>query len=192
MLTSTLYITNPLILSVPFTFLTFTSLSSFLILNPYFSANLLFMDMPVAPLSNSVFTDTSSCVSIFSKLISIHTSLSVLPNLASSWGFLPLLHSFGYCHLLFSSLRIVLILPLLSFSSYCQKYNIKCIYSTSQMSKLSLTLHTFSVTGSVAGLFLTLTSSFLLITLLLNTLNLFLPILFSSSSILLLYLYQYL
>ena len=33
----------------------------------------------------------------------------------------------------------------------------KYIYSTSQMSKLSLTLHTFSVTGSVAGLFLTFT-----------------------------------
>jgi len=32
----------------------------------------------------------------------------------------------------------------------------KYIYSTSQVSKLSLTLHTFSVTGSVAGLFLTL------------------------------------
>ena len=31
----------------------------------------------------------------------------------------------------------------------------KYIYSTSQMSKLSLTLHTFSVTDSVAGLFLT-------------------------------------
>jgi len=31
----------------------------------------------------------------------------------------------------------------------------KYIYSTSQMSKLSLILHTFSVTGSVAGLFLT-------------------------------------
>ena len=31
----------------------------------------------------------------------------------------------------------------------------KYIYSTSQMSKLSLTLCTFSVTGSVAGLFLT-------------------------------------
>jgi len=31
----------------------------------------------------------------------------------------------------------------------------KYIYSASQMSKLSLTLHTFSVTGSVAGLFLT-------------------------------------
>jgi len=34
----------------------------------------------------------------------------------------------------------------------------KYIYSTSQMSKLSLTLHTFSVTGSVAGLFLTILS----------------------------------
>jgi len=33
----------------------------------------------------------------------------------------------------------------------------KYIYSISQMSKLSLTLHTFSVTGSVASLFLTLT-----------------------------------
>ena len=32
----------------------------------------------------------------------------------------------------------------------------KYIYSTSQMSKLSLTLCTFSVTGLVAGLFLTL------------------------------------
>ena len=32
----------------------------------------------------------------------------------------------------------------------------KYIYSTSQMSKLSLTLRTFSITGSVAGLFLTL------------------------------------
>jgi len=31
----------------------------------------------------------------------------------------------------------------------------KYIYSTSQMSKLSLTLYTFSITGSVAGLFLT-------------------------------------
>jgi len=31
----------------------------------------------------------------------------------------------------------------------------KYIYNTSQMSKLSLTLHTFSITGSVAGLFLT-------------------------------------
>ena len=31
----------------------------------------------------------------------------------------------------------------------------KYIYSTSQMSKLSLTLRTFSITGSVAGLFLT-------------------------------------
>ena len=31
----------------------------------------------------------------------------------------------------------------------------KYIYSTSQMSKLSLTLHTFSVTGSVTSLFLT-------------------------------------
>ena len=33
--------------------------------------------------------------------------------------------------------------------------NMKYIYSTSQMSKLSLTLCTFSITGSVAGLFLT-------------------------------------
>ena len=33
----------------------------------------------------------------------------------------------------------------------------KYIYSTSQISKLSLTLCTFSVTGSVAGLFLTIT-----------------------------------
>ena len=32
----------------------------------------------------------------------------------------------------------------------------KYIYSTSQMSKLSLTLRTFSITGSVAGLFLTI------------------------------------
>jgi len=31
----------------------------------------------------------------------------------------------------------------------------KYIYSTSQISKLSLTLRTFSITGSVAGLFLT-------------------------------------
>ena len=31
----------------------------------------------------------------------------------------------------------------------------KYIYNTSQMSKLSLTLHTFNITGSVAGLFLT-------------------------------------
>ena len=38
----------------------------------------------------------------------------------------------------------------------CQEYSMKYIYSTSQMSKLSLTLRTFSVTGSVAGLFLTL------------------------------------
>jgi len=32
----------------------------------------------------------------------------------------------------------------------------KYIYSTSQMPKLSLTLYTFSITGSVNGLFLTL------------------------------------
>ena len=31
----------------------------------------------------------------------------------------------------------------------------KYIYSTSQMSKISLTLHIFSITGSVASLFLT-------------------------------------
>ena len=31
----------------------------------------------------------------------------------------------------------------------------KYIYSTSQMSKLSLILHTFSITGLVVGLFLT-------------------------------------
>ena len=31
----------------------------------------------------------------------------------------------------------------------------KYIYSISQMSKLSLALHTFSITGSIAGLFLT-------------------------------------
>ena len=37
----------------------------------------------------------------------------------------------------------------------CQEYSMKYIYSTSQMSKLSLTLHTFSITGLVAGLFLT-------------------------------------
>ena len=38
---------------------------------------------------------------------------------------------------------------------YCQEYSMKYIYSTSQISKLSLTLCTFSVTGSVAVLFLT-------------------------------------
>ena len=36
-----------------------------------------------------------------------------------------------------------------------QEYSIKYIYNTSQMSKLSLTLHTFSIPGSVADLFLT-------------------------------------
>ena len=43
---------------------------------------------------------------------------------------------------------------------HCQKYSIKYIYSTSQISKLSLTLHTFSITGSVAGLFLTSMSNY--------------------------------
>jgi len=38
----------------------------------------------------------------------------------------------------------------------CQEYSMKYIYSTSHMSKLSLTLRTFSIIGSVAGLFLTL------------------------------------
>ena len=38
----------------------------------------------------------------------------------------------------------------------CQEYSMKYLYSTSQISKLSLILCTFSVTGSVAGLFLTL------------------------------------
>ena len=33
---------------------------------------------------------------------------------------------------------------------YCQKYSMKCIYSTSQMLKLSLTLYTFNTTGLVA------------------------------------------
>jgi len=37
----------------------------------------------------------------------------------------------------------------------CQEYSMKYIYSTSQMSKLSLTLCTFSITSSVASLFLT-------------------------------------
>ena len=44
----------------------------------------------------------------------------------------------------------------------CQEYSMKYIYSTSQISKLSLTLHTFSITSSVAGLFLTLKSLFLI------------------------------
>ena len=35
----------------------------------------------------------------------------------------------------------------------------KYIYSTSQISKLSLTLRTFSITGSVAGLFLIVVTS---------------------------------
>jgi len=39
--------------------------------------------------------------------------------------------------------------------SRCQKYSIKYIYSTSQMSKLSLILRNFSITSSVASLFLT-------------------------------------
>jgi len=43
-----------------------------------------------------------------------------------------------------------------STSPVYQEYSMKYIYSTSQMSKLSLTLRTFSVTNSVAGLFLTL------------------------------------
>jgi len=48
----------------------------------------------------------------------------------------------------------------------------KYIYSTSQMSKLSLTLHTFSITGSVAGLFLTYIPKLVVYTLLLlPTLN---------------------
>jgi len=38
----------------------------------------------------------------------------------------------------------------------CQEYSMKYIYNTSQMSKLSLILCTFSITGSVAGLFLIL------------------------------------
>jgi len=51
-----------------------------------------------------------------------------------------------------SPLSIILTLsPLQDFSSL---YSMKYIYSTSQMSKLSLTLHTFSITGLVAGLFL--------------------------------------
>ena len=37
-----------------------------------------------------------------------------------------------------------------------QEYSIKYIYSTRQMSKISLTLHNFSITGSVASLFLIL------------------------------------
>ena len=37
----------------------------------------------------------------------------------------------------------------------CQEYSIKYIYSTSQMSKISLTLCTFSITSSMASLFLT-------------------------------------
>ena len=36
----------------------------------------------------------------------------------------------------------------------CQEYSVKYIYSTSQISKLSLKLHTFSITDLVAGLFL--------------------------------------
>ena len=38
---------------------------------------------------------------------------------------------------------------------WCQKYSMKCIYNTSQISKLSLILHTFRITSSVASLFLT-------------------------------------
>ena len=41
--------------------------------------------------------------------------------------------------------------PLLLFLTYSMKH----IYITSQISKLSLTLYTFGITDSVAGLFLT-------------------------------------
>jgi len=43
----------------------------------------------------------------------------------------------------------------LDFYITCQEYSMKYIYSTSQISKLSLTLCTFNITSSVAGLFLT-------------------------------------
>ena len=40
------------------------------------------------------------------------------------------------------------------FYKKCQEYSMKCIYSFSHILKLRLILCTFSVTGSVAGLFL--------------------------------------
>jgi len=52
-------------------------------------------------------------------------------------------------------LQKIVSLALIPSSASCQEYSMKYIYSTSQMSKLSLTLRTFSITGSVAGLFLT-------------------------------------
>jgi len=49
-----------------------------------------------------------------------------------------------------------------ALSHNCQEYSIKYIYSTSQMLKLSLTLHTLSITGLLAGLFLTIISFYLM------------------------------
>ena len=75
MLHSILYSILPQLLSVPSTFFTSSSLSSFSILNPCSFANSLLIDIPVAPLSNNTLTVASLCVSNFSNPTFIHTYL---------------------------------------------------------------------------------------------------------------------
>ena len=68
MLTSTLWVTDHLLLSLSSTFFTLSGLANFSSLKPCFSTSLLFMNKLVAPLSSSVLTDTLLWMSIFSSL----------------------------------------------------------------------------------------------------------------------------
>ena len=77
------------LLFILFTFLTIIGLFNFCSLNPCLAAILLFMNIPVAPLSKSVFTVMPSYISNFFTPILIHTSLSILKVLLTSLWLLP-------------------------------------------------------------------------------------------------------
>ena len=78
MFTFTWCIIAPLLLFVPFTFLTIIGFSSFCSLNLCFAAIFLSMNIPIILLSKSAFTIIPLCVSTFSTPMFNHTSLSIL------------------------------------------------------------------------------------------------------------------
>ena len=85
----------------------------------------------------------------------------ILSSLFYLFQFLSNFFKYSFSNFLSSHLYNIFVMYFPSNSSLLKSFSstvrstVWSIYSTSQISKLSLTLHTFSITSSVAGLFLT-------------------------------------
>ena len=75
---------HSLIFIVPFMFLTIRGLFNLSIINLFFCAKAMSMNMSITLLSNSIFTDTPSYMTTFFTLIFNHTSLNCFPILLIS------------------------------------------------------------------------------------------------------------